>query len=577
MATKPQGRRRLLLRSAPSPGADPGAQRGVGPAGDEHRPWWRSAVIYQVYVRSFADGNGDGIGDLAGVRAKLPYLRELGVDAIWFTPWYPSPMADGGYDVADYRDIDPMFGTLAEAEQLIDEAAALDIRVIVDIVPNHCSDRHPWFQAALAAGAGSPERARFWFRPGRGSHGELPPNDWLSIFGGSAWTQTQPKNGTPDEWYLHLFAPEQPDLNWENDDVRREHEDVLRFWFDRGVAGVRIDSAALLFKDGALPDLDPDSPPSPHPFSDRDELHDVYRSWRALASKYAGERILIGEIWLEDAERFARYLRPDEMHTAFNFDFLACPWEAERLRDCIDSTLAVHAPVGATATWVLSNHDVTRHVTRYGRKDTRFEFAAKRRVTPEVDVELGTRRARAAALLTLSLPGAVYVYQGEELGLPEVEDLPDEVLQDPMFFRSGGTDPGRDGCRVPLPWHGDEPPFGFSPPEATAKPWLPQPQAWSAFSAARQARQEGSMLSLYREALQIRRSEAALRGGTFRWLEAPAGLLAFRRGEAFAFLLNLSADPVELPPHDRLLVGSGPLENGLLPPETAVWLTGVLA
>jgi len=248
-------------------------------------------------VRSFADGNGDGIGDLAGVRAKLPYLRDLGVDAIWFTPWYPSPMADGGYDVADYRDIDPMFGTLAGAEQLIDEAAALDIRVIVDIVPNHCSDRHPWFQAALAAGPGSPERARFWFRPGRGSHGELPPNDWSSIFGGSAWTRTQRDNGnTQAEWYLHLFAPEQPDLNWENDDVRKDHEDVLRFWFDRGVAGVRIDSAALLFKDGALPDFDPDSAPSPHPFTDRNELHDVYRSWRALADGYAGQCILSGDI-----------------------------------------------------------------------------------------------------------------------------------------------------------------------------------------------------------------------------------------------------------------------------------------
>jgi len=543
--------------------------------GDDGRPWWRSAAIYQIYVRSFADGNGDGIGDLEGVRARLPYVRDLGIDAIWFTPWYPSPMADGGYDVADYRDIDPMFGTLAEAEQLIDEAAALDIRVIVDIVPNHCSDRHPWFQAALAAEPGSPERARFWFRPGRGSHGELPPNDWLSIFGGSAWTQTKLGNGKPDEWYLHLFAPEQPDLNWENDDVHREHEDVLRFWFDRGVAGVRIDSAALLFKDGALPDLDPDSAPSPHPFTDRDDLHDVYRSWRALAATYAGERILIGEIWLEDAERFALYLRPDEMHTAFNFEFLACPWEAERLRACIDSTLAVHAPVGATATWVLSNHDVTRHVTRYGRKDTKFEFAAKTRNTPEVDVELGTRRARAAALLTLSLPGAVYIYQGEELGLPEVEDLPDEVLQDPMFFRSNGTDPGRDGCRVPLPWQGDEPPFGFSPPGATASPWLPQPQSWAAFSAARQTRQQGSMLALYREALQIRRGEPALRGATFRWLEAPAGVLAFGRGKSFAFLLNLSAEAVELPPHDRVLLRSGHLEDGLLPPDTAVWLTGV--
>ncbi|HEY6606298.1 MAG TPA: alpha-amylase family glycosyl hydrolase, partial [Gaiellaceae bacterium] len=206
-------------------------------AADNGRPWWRSAAIYQVYVRSFADGNGDGIGDLAGVRAKLPYLRELGVDAIWFTPWYPSPMADGGYDVADYRDIDPMFGTLADAERLIDEAAALGIRVIIDVVPNHCSSRHRWFREALAARPGSPERERFWFRPGRGAEGELPPNDWSSIFGGSAWTRTQNADGTPGEWYLHLFAPEQPDLNWDNEEVRREHEDVLRFWFDRGVAG----------------------------------------------------------------------------------------------------------------------------------------------------------------------------------------------------------------------------------------------------------------------------------------------------------------------------------------------------
>ena len=539
---------------------------------DDGRPWWRSAVIYQVYVRSFADGNGDGVGDLAGVRAKLRYLRDLAVDAIWFTPWYPSPMADGGYDVADYRDIDPAFGSLAEAELLIEEAAELGLRVIVDVVPNHCSDRHRWFREALAAGPGSPERERFWFRPGRGADGELPPNAWPSIFGGSAWTRAQRADGAPDEWYLHLFAPEQPDLNWDNEDVRREHEDVLRFWFDRGVAGVRIDSAALLFKDGALPDFDPASSPSPHPFTDRDELHDLYRSWRALADGYAGDRILIGELWLPDVERFARYLRPDEMHTAFNFEFLSCPWEPARLRACIDSTLAAHAPVGAPATWVLSNHDVTRHVTRYGREDTTFAFAAKTGEIPPVDLELGTRRARAAALLTLSLPGAVYVYQGEELGLPEVEDLPLEVRQDPMFVRSGGSDPGRDGCRVPLPWSGDEPPFGFSPPGAEAPPWLPQPASWRGFAAEAQDGLPGSMLSLYREALRIRRAEPGLGDGALRWLDAPEGVLAFARGERFACLLNLSGGAVALPPHDGVLLASGPLERGLLPPDSAAWL-----
>ena len=541
-------------------------------ASAQGRPWWRSAVIYQVYVRSFADGNGDGIGDLAGVRQRLPYLRDLGVDAVWFTPWYPSPMADGGYDVADYRDIDPVFGTLAEAEELIAEAAAVDIRVIVDVVPNHCSDRHRWFEEALEAGPGSSQRGRFWFRAGRGERGERPPNDWSSIFGGSAWTRVKDANGSPEEWYLHLFAPEQPDLNWDNEDVRREHEDVLRFWFDRGVAGVRIDSAALLFKDGTLPDFDPAEAPSPHPFTDRDELHDLYRSWRALADGYPGERILIGELWLQDAARFARFLRPDEMHTAFNLQFLACPWEAGQLRKCIDATLAVHAPVGAPATWVLSNHDVTRHVTRYGREDSSFEFAAKRRDVPAVDLELGTQRARAAALLTLALPGAAYIYQGEELGLPEVEDLPEEVLQDPMFFRSGGTDPGRDGCRVPLPWRADDPTFGFSPPGATADPWLPQPASWRQFSADLQAGRSGSMLELYRDALRIRRGEEALGDGAFRWVDAPAGVLAFARGERFLCLANLSQAPVELPPHDRVLLRSGALTGDHLPPETTVWL-----
>ena len=537
-------------------------------------PWWRSAAIYEVYVRSFADGNGDGIGDLAGVRAKLPYLRDLGVDAIWFTPWYPSPMADGGYDVADYRDIDPMFGTLGEAEQLIKEAAGLGIRVIVDIVPNHCSDRHRWFREALGSRPGSRERDRFWFRAGRGKEGELPPNDWSSIFGGSAWTRTQNDDGTPGEWYLHLFAPEQPDLNWDNDDVRKEHEGVLRFWFDRGVAGVRIDSAALLFKDATLPDFDADNAPAPHPFTDRDELHEVYRSWRALADGYAGDRILIGEIWLPDPERFARYLRPDEMHTAFNFDFLACPWEPGRLRASIDATLAAHAPVGATATWVLSNHDVTRHVTRYGRKDTKFEFAAKTSAIPDVDLELGTRRARAAALLTLSLPGAVYIYQGEELGLPEVEDLPTGALQDPIFFRSNGRDPGRDGCRVPLPWDGEEPPFGFSRVGASAEPWLPQPSSWGELTAERQAGLEASMLSLYRDALRIRRSEPELQDGPLRWLNTPFGVLAFGRGDGFLCVLNLSDSAIELPGHAALLLASDPLENGRLPSDSAVWLRG---
>ncbi|MDP9482136.1 MAG: alpha-amylase family glycosyl hydrolase, partial [Chloroflexota bacterium] len=322
--------------------------------------------MYELYLRSFADANGDGTGDLAGVRSRLPYLRDLGVDAIWFTPWYRSPLADGGYDVADYRAIDPAFGTLAEAEALIAEASALGIRVIVDIVPNHVSDQHPWFEAALRARAGSSERKRFWFRPGRGPAGDRPPTDWVSNFGGPTWTRTTDPDGAPGEWYLHLFSPQQPDLNWDHEDVRREHEEILRFWFDCGAAGVRIDSAALLVKDPDLPEIPRVSGPGAHPNTDRDELHDIYRTWRAVADSYPGTRILVGELWLPDVERFARYLRPDELHTAFNFDFMTRPWDARSLRESIEATISAHAPVGAPPTWVLSNHDVTRPVTRYG-------------------------------------------------------------------------------------------------------------------------------------------------------------------------------------------------------------------
>ncbi|MFI7250281.1 glycoside hydrolase family 13 protein [Micromonospora chalcea] len=534
----------------------------------DNSPWWRSAVIYQVYPRSYADGNGDGIGDVAGIRSRLDHLAALGVDAIWFSPWYPSPMADAGYDVSDYRDIDPVFGTLAEVEALIAEAHALGIRSIVDVVPNHCSDAHPWFRAALAGGPGAPGRDLFWFRPGRGPGGDLPPTDWTGEFGGPTWTRTTDPDGTPGDWYLHLFAPQQPDFNWDHPRVRAEFEDILRFWFERGVDGIRIDSAGLLVKDGTLPEVHPDRP---HPFRDQDGVHDVYRAWRRIADSYPGGRALVGEVWLPDRQRFANYLRPDELHTAFNFDFLGCAWDATALRDSIDGTLAAHVPVGAPATWVLSNHDVTRHVTRYGRADTRFSFAAKREGIP-TDLELGTRRARAAALLSLALPGAAYVYQGEELGLWEVEDIPYELRQDPMWERSGRVDPGRDGCRVPLPWQGDTPPFGFSPDGASSAPWLPQPADWKDRTVRAQTGDPHSMLELYRAALTLRRAEPALGDGTLTWLPAPDGVLAFAREPGFTCLVNLGDAAVPLPAHEELLLASGPLDDDRLPPDTAVWL-----
>ncbi|GAB3586766.1 glycoside hydrolase family 13 protein [Amycolatopsis endophytica] len=500
--------------------------------------WWRDAVIYQVYIRSFADGSGDGVGDLAGIRAKLPYLAGLGVDALWITPWYPSPMTDGGYDVADYRDIDPVFGTLADAEALLREAHRHGLRIIVDIVPNHTSDRHPWFQAALAAGPGSPERERYVFRD--------EPNDWRSVFGGSAWSRAG-----DGQWYLHLFDATQPDLNWDDPRVREEFLDILRFWLDRGVDGFRIDVAHGMVKDPALPDLGVDheglvEPPDrgDHPHWDRPGVHEIFRSWRELARHYGDDRIFVAEAWVDSPRRLARYVRPDELHTAFNFDFLRCPWDAGRMRSVIDSS--VEALGAAPATWVLSNHDVKRHVTRYGG---------------------GLPRARAALLLMLALPGGAYLYQGEELGLEEVEDLPEEVLRDPKWERSGHTQRGRDGCRVPLPWSGAAPPFGFS----TGTPWLPQPARWSAKTVSAQDADPRSTLNLYREALRIRKENPAFGDGALSWLDSPPEVLAFRREPGVVCVVNLGEEPAALPPHRKVLLASG--EPGdELPPDAAVWL-----
>jgi alpha-glucosidase len=525
------------------------------------RPWWHTAAVYQLYLRSFADSNGDGVGDLGGVLAHLDHLERLGVDAIWFNPWFPSPMADGGYDVSDYRDIAPEFGSLQAAEALIEAAHARDIRVIIDIVPNHCSSEHRWFQEALAAGPGSAARSRFWCRPGRGTAGELPPNNWLSMFGGPAWTRVKEADGTPGEWYLHLFAPEQPDFNWDSEAVRREFEEVLEFWLDRGIDGIRIDSAALLVKDAGLPDL---TEGDPHPYIDVAGVHDVYRSWRRLADRYPGDRVLIGELWLDDRDAFDRYLRPDELHTAFDFDFLCCAWEAAAIQAAVDRSRAMATP---TPTWVLSNHDVVRNVTRYGRDDTSFSLDHRQLGAP-VDFELGTMRSRAAALMVAALPGSVYVYQGEELGLWEVEDLPEDVLADPIWWRSQYTVRGRDGCRVPIPWAGDKPPFGFS---AGADPWLPQPADWGRVTVAAEDAEPTSMLALYRAALNCRRLLPELRGEDFQWIDAEPEVLAFRRGAQVVCLVNFSDRPVVLPA-GSIILASAPLIDGQLPAYGAAWV-----
>ncbi|HEY0508358.1 MAG TPA: glycoside hydrolase family 13 protein [Blastococcus sp.] len=543
--------------------------------------WWRDAVVYQLYIRSFADGNGDGIGDIAGIRARLGHLRDLGVDAVWINPWYPSPMTDGGYDVADYRAVEPVFGTAEEAGALVDEAHALGLRVILDIVPNHSSDQHIWFRQALAAAPGSPERALYHFRPGRGPGGEEPPNDWRSVFGGSAWTRVT-DGGEPGEWYLHLFDATQPDLNWADPRVQAEFESILRFWFDRGVDGFRIDVAHGLVKSDGLPDLGGDGENmlapverTDHPHWDRDGVHEIYRGWRRVGDSYPDPRVFVAEAWVDSPERLARYLRPDELHTAFNFDFLRTPWDAEALRKAIDHSLATVAEVGAPPTWVLSNHDVVRHVSRLGRPVTNGAGHSLSDLAPAttLDRELGRRRARAAALLMFALPGGAYVYQGDELGLWEVEDLPDEVLQDPTWKRSGNTDRGRDGCRVPLPWSGTAPPFGFSLDGARSAPWLPQPADFASVTVEAQEDDPASMLSLYRAALALRHEHPALGDGEFTWLPSGPGVLAFSRGSGFACVVNLSDGPVPLPAGATVLLGSGPgIADGALPPDAAAWL-----
>jgi alpha-glucosidase len=514
------------------------------------RPWWASAVFYQIYPRSFADGNGDGTGDLIGVRNHLDYLVELGVDALWLSPFYRSPMADGGYDVADPCDVDPMFGTLADFDALLADAHARGLKVTIDIVPNHFSSEHPWFQAVLAGGRHTPERALFVIRPGAGPDGAQPPNNWPSVFGGPAWTRL------PDgDWYLHLFAPEQPDLDWTNPAVPAEFERIMRFWLDRGVDGFRVDVAHAMAKEPGLPDMDRSTltgattgmPTGEDIRWDRDGLHEYHRGFRRTLDSYPGERMAVGEAWVADSERLARYVRPDELNLTFNFELVEAPWGASGFRSAIKRSLAAMAEVGAPCTWVLANHDVDRAATRYGGGPR------------------GIARARAAALVQLSLPGAAFIYNGDELALENV-DLPDEALQDPTWERSGHTERGRDAERVPLPWSGTTPPFGFTSGSLT---WLPMPAEWAASTVLAQQADPASTLQLYRTTLELRHSLAGLQGDDVTWLAAPDGCLAFGRGDLSVWL-NAGESAVALPAGE-VVHASAPI-GAELPPDTAVWL-----
>ena len=529
--------------------------------------WWRRAVIYQAYIRSFGDGDGDGIGDIAGIQERLPYLAELGIDAIWINPWYRSPMVDGGYDVADYRDIDPLFGTLDDAKSLLSAAHRAGLRVMVDLVPNHSSDQHPWFKAALSASPDSPERGRYMFREGRGPGGSTPPNDWRSAFGGRAWTRVVEADGSPGQWYLHLFAPEQPDFDWTCSDVRAEFLDVLEFWLTHGVDGFRIDVAHGLMKAAGLPDVgyatlgalrnaiaEPQDVED-HPHWDREEVHEIYRDWRRLEDRFP-QVCFVGEVVMADVARTARYVRSDELHSAFNFPFLRAGWDAAALHTAIDATIRESAVVGAITTWVLGNHDVTRVATRYA----------------DGDPTLGRARAMAATVLMLGLPGGAYIYQGDELGLPEVMDVDPEARQDPIFIRSKGAEVGRDGCRIPLPWSGNEPSFGFSPAATSAPPWLPQPSGWGGFSVEHQSSDPTSTLNLTRAALALRRSHPGLADTTFSWMEdSTRNVLHFARARGVRVLANLGVESVTIPAEARVLLTSAPIDNHVLPPDVACW------
>jgi alpha-glucosidase len=541
-------------------------------------PWWRHAAVYQIYVRSFADSNGDGTGDVNGIRSRLGYLRDLGVDAVWINPWYRSPLADGGYDVADYRDIEPRFGTLADAEALIAEASAEGIRVIADLVPNHTSDQHPWFQEALAAPPGHASRARYHFLPGTSRGGSQPPNDWRSAFGGPAWTQVD-----DGEWYLHLFNAGQPDLNWEHPEVRAEFEDILRFWLDRGIAGFRVDVAHALVKDMSYPDIGARRSTrhagghpwfDDHPHWDRDGLHEIARGWRRVLDEYVArgiETMMVAEAWVASQERLARFLRSDEYHQSFNFDFLVTPWDAAAMRVVVGESLAAAASVGSTPTWVLSNHDVVRHATRYGLP-AGTDAAAWLLDGPHdaLDDGRGLRRARAAALLMLALPGSAYLYQGDELGLPEVWDLPIDALDDPVWRQSKHTRKGRDGCRVPIPWTSEGPSFGFGDGPA----WLPQPRSFAAVAVSAQTGVEGSTLELYRATLAARRRWMT-GDESLTWLESPDAVLAFERGSGAQCWVNMSDGPVDLPAGRSVVVASEPVVAGALAADAAAWLAPI--
>jgi len=542
----------------------------VRKAADMDSAWWNDAVVYQIYPRSFHDSNGDGVGDLRGVTSRVSYLAALGVDAVWLSPFYPSALADGGYDVDDYRAVDPRLGTLDDFDDLVDQLHAAGIKLIIDIVPNHTSNRHRWFLEALDAPKGSPARERYIFRDGSGPEGSEPPSDWQSIFGRPAWTQA------PDgQWYLHMFAPEQPDLNWDNPEVREDFLTTLRFWSDRGVDGFRVDVAHGLAKDltepfapaAHLPDLAEAN--GSHPLWDRDEVHDIYATWRRVFNEYDPPRMAVAEACVHPSRRH-RYTTADGLGQAFNFDLLETAWDAEQFRHRIHAHVDDSHSSGS-ATWVLSNHDVVRHATRYGLpagadpRKVANSWLLSNGTQPPLDRDRGLQRAKAATLLLLALPGSAYLYQGEELGLHEVGDLPEDILQDPEYCRSNGTRKGRDGCRVPIPWTDHGPGLGFS----GAPPHLPQPAWFAEHAVSTQEADPSSTLALYRRAISLRRK---LRGDSFTWVQpGHPDVVHFTRSRTWHCVTNFGSEPAQLPT-GIVLLASAEVTDHSVPPDATAWI-----
>jgi alpha-glucosidase len=534
----------------------------------EGAQWWRSGVIYQIYPRSFADANGDGMGDLKGITQRLSSLASLGIDAVWLSPFYRSPQKDAGYDVSDYVNVDPLFGTLEDFDEMVKEAHRLSLRVMIDLVPNHSSSEHEWFQRALKAAPGSKERSYYHFKDGRGKNGELPPNNWQSMFGGPAWTRVD-----DGQWYVHLFDSSQPDLNWENPVVREEFENILRFWLDRGVDGFRVDQPHAMAKAEGLPD---------HPYVDeagagfiegrenppmwfQESVHEIFRDWRKILDSYPGDRAMCGEAYVLPLSFMALWVRPDEFHQTFNFRFLDAGWDREKLVSAIDESFEAFDAVGAPSTWVLNNHDVLRHASRFGGdygRTTASDGVGPN--NPQPDNVLGLQKARAATLFMLGLPGASYLYQGEELGLPDHTTIADEHRQDPTFFRTNGQRVGRDGCRVPLPWEMGNASNGFN---QTGKAWLPQPESYAALARDQQVGKPGSTLTMYQQALKLRR-ELKLGEGAFDWVSKTA-VLTYQNGN-LRVVHNFSSEPVAI--EGEVLLSSMPLAAGNLLPNDTAWI-----